>query len=91
MLNIVRDALQQIINDIDSGNSNISEQQQLQILDIINRKELNKTQSADYIGVCTSTFDNYVRKGLIPEGIKREGSSQKLWYKSDLNKFLKNK
>ena len=91
MLNIVRDALQQIINDIDSGNSKISQEQQLQILDIINRKELNRTQSADYIGKSVSSFDNYVKKGLIPKGIKREGASQKYWLKSDLDKFLKTK
>lgn len=91
MLDIVKDALQQIVNDIDSGNSKISEQQQLQILDIINRKELNRTQAADYIGKSISTFDNYVKKGLIPKGNKREGASQKFWYKSDLDKFLNNK
>lgn len=91
MLNILRDALQQIVNDIDSGNTNISQEQQLQILDIINRKEMSKTEAADYIGVSPSTIDNYVKKGFIPEGMKRQGISSKLWLKSDLDKFLKNK
>ena len=90
MLNIVRNALQQIIDDIDSGNSNISQEQQLQILDIINHKEFNRTEAAEYIGKSVSSFDNYIRKGLIPEGTKRRGSG-KFWNKTDLDKFLKTK
>ena len=52
---------------------------------------MSKTEAADYIGVSPSTIDNYVKKGIIPEGIKRQGISSKLWLKSDLDKFLKNK
>ena len=92
MLEVLRDLLQQIINDIDSGNSNISEDQQLETLDFIQRlfsKELTKVESAQYIGVCRATFDNYVSKGWIPEGIKRQGSSTLFWKKCDLDKFLK--
>lgn len=90
MLNIVRDALQQIINDIDSGNTNISQEQQLQILNILNPERLSRTESADYLGVSKSTFDNYVKKGLIPSGTKKYGVLGKLWNKFDLDNF-KNK
>lgn len=91
MLGIIRNLLQQIIDDIDSGNSNISEQKQLETIDLIKSiitKELSKTEASNYIGVCRATFDNYVNKGYIPKGIKRQGISSKLWNKSDLDKFL---
>lgn len=91
MLNILKNLLQQIINDIDSGNSNISEQDQLQIIDLIkniNTKELSKVEASNYIGVSRATFDNYISKGYIPKGVKRQGIPSKLWYKSDLDKFL---
>ena len=45
MLKIIRNLLQQIIDDIDSNNSNISERQQFEVIKFIqkiNTKELSK-------------------------------------------------
>ena len=92
MIQIIRSLLQQFINDIDSGNSNISEQEQNEIINVLNKissQELSKTESANYIGVCRATFDNYINNGWIPEGTKRSGFKEKSWRKSDLDKFLK--
>lgn len=94
MLNILRKVLQQFITDIDSGNSNISEQDQIEIIDLIqrlNQKELSKIESARYIGVSRATFDNYIDKGWIPKDKKRQGFKELSWNKSDLDKFLQNK
>lgn len=94
MLKILRNLLLQIINDIDSGNSNNSEEELQEILDLIqkiNSKELSKTESAKYIGVSKATFDNYIRKGLIPEGKKRQGLQALFWNKVDLDNYLKTK
>ena len=93
MLEIIKMSLRQLLSDMDSGNSNISETEQEEILNLferINRKEYNKTQAADYLGVSTGTIDNYVSRGWLPEGIKIQGG-RKVWYKSDLNKILNKK
>lgn len=34
---------------------------------------MSKIQACDYLGVSRATFDNYVRDGFIPKGIKQEG------------------
>jgi predicted DNA-binding transcriptional regulator AlpA len=93
-LNVIRTLLQKYIDDIDADNTNISYDQQCQILRILSNvdagqdNEMNKTQAADYLGVCRATFDNYVRDGYIPKG-KQVGSFKELrWYKSDLDLFL---
>lgn len=94
MLNILKQTIQQLLDDIDAGNSNLPESDQEKVIDFIKEittKELNKTQSADYIGVCKSTFDNYVRKGLIPQGHKKRGTNVLSWNKCDLDKFLNDK
>ena len=94
MIEIIKNLLKQIINDLDCNNSTISEKEQIEIIDLIqkiNRQDLSKTESANYIGVSRATFDNYVRKGLLPEGIKRQGFKEKFWIKSDLDKYLSNK
>lgn len=94
MIKILRNLLQQIINDIDAGNSNISENQQLEVINLLqklNQKELSKTESANYIGVSKATFNNYIVKGLIPQGHKRQGFNEKSWFKTDLDKYLNQK
>lgn len=81
----------QLIKDIDSGNTNISESEEQEIIDLIQRmssKELSKLESADYIGVSRATFDNYIKNGWIPQGKKRRGCNLLFWNKYDLDKFL---
>lgn len=94
MIKIIRTILQKFIDDIDSDNTNISYDQQCEILKILSNvnlgqeNEMNKTQAADYLGVSRATFDNYVRDGFIPKG-KQIGSFKELrWYKSDLDLYL---
>ena len=94
MLRLIRNLLQQIIDDIDSGNSNISQDDQCEVLSLIQKftsKELSKLEAADYIGVSRATFDNYIKNGWIPQGRKRKEFKELSWNKSDLDKFLNRK
>ena len=94
MINLIRTLLQQWIDNIDSGNSNLSQQEQLEVVDLLqklSRQELSKIESANYIGVSRATFDNYINKGLIPKGQKRQGFKELFWNKHDLNKYLNEK
>lgn len=52
---------------------------------------MSKIQACDYLGVSRATFDNYVRDGFIPKGIKQEGFKELSWQKSDLDIFLSSK
>jgi predicted DNA-binding transcriptional regulator AlpA len=94
MLLIIRDILKHYIDDIDSGNTNLSYERQCDLLrllsnvDIGQDNEMNKTAAADYIGVSRSTFDNYVSDGFIPKGHKVGSFKELRWYKSDLDIFL---
>ena len=93
MLQLIRELLQQLIDDIDSRNSKMSQEQQLEAIELLQKlisEELSKTEAADYIGVSRATFDNYIIKGLIPKGRKRQGVSNLFWSKYDLDKFLNN-
>lgn len=94
MLKIIRNILQQFIDDIDADNTNLNYEQQCNIIRVLSNvnlgqdNEMNKTQAADYLGVSRATFDNYVRDGFIPRG-KQIGNFKELrWYKSDLDLFL---
>ena len=92
MLQLIKTALKQFINDIDSGNTNITEEQQKELLSLLlqfNQKEYSKIEAANYIGVSRATFDNYINRGWIPKGRKRQGFKELSWNKSDLDEFLK--
>lgn len=91
---LVKKFLTKVLEDLDSGNSNISEQEELELIELIqkiSRKDYSKLEAADYIGVSRATFDNYISKGLIPKGQKRQGFKELSWNKIDLDKFLENK
>lgn len=95
MLNIIKSLLLKFVDDIDSGNSNMTYEDQCKVLRMLsNIREgdvvMSKQTAADYIGVCRSTFDNYVRDGFIPKGVKEEGFKELRWYKSDLDLYLNN-
>ena len=90
MLDLIKTLLQQVLNDIDSRNTNITEDQQyelIQLLQKINSKEYSKIEASEYIGVSRATFDNYISRGWIPKGKKRQGFKELSWNKSDLDKF----
>lgn len=73
MLRVIRSLLLKIIDDIDAGNSNISEGEAIEIVDSLKRftdkeKRLSKYAACEYLNVSRATFDNYVREGKLPRG-----------------------
>lgn len=90
----LRKALVQIVSDIDAGNSNLDEAEELEILSTINtvmdkNVKLSKYQACDYLGVSRATFDNYVREGKLPKGKKEQGFKELFWTKKELKEAIK--
>ena len=54
-------------------------------------QRMSKLQAAEYLGVCRATFDNLVKDGFIPKGVKQEGFKELSWSKIDLDLYLSNK
>lgn len=68
MLKLIRSQLLSIINNIDNNNSNITEEEQIKLLDLlssINEPKMSKYQACQYLNVSRATFDNLVREGKI--------------------------
>ena len=94
MLKVIRSLLLKIIDDIDAGNSNISEGEALEIVDSLKRftdkeKRLSKYAACEYLNMSRATFDNYVREGKIPRGKHEIGFKELRWYKKDLDECIK--
>lgn len=95
MLKIIRKLLLQIVERIDAGNSNITEEEAMKAIGYLNsitntETRMSKYQAYNYLGISRATFDNYVRAGLIPKGKHQQGFKELSWYKKDLDNFIKN-
>ena len=93
MLKVIKNLLLKIIDNIDSGNSNITEDQAIEIIKVIKNytdttQLYNRTQAAKYLHCSVQSFDLYRKEGKIPEGIKQAGGV-KQWTKQQLDDFIK--
>lgn len=94
MLRVIRSLLLKIVDDIDAGNSNISEGEALEIVDSLKRftdkeKRLSRYAACEYLNVSRATFDNYVREGKLPRGKHEIGFKELSWSKKELDEFVK--
>lgn len=93
MLKIIRTLLLNIIDGIDAGNSNITEDQAIEIIKVIKNytdttQLYNRTQAAKYLHCSVQSFDLYRKEGKIPEGAKQVGGVRQ-WTKQQLDDFIK--
>lgn len=90
-LRVLRGLLEECINNIDAGNSNHSEEELDSIikdLTKLNRgiKRISKREACERILHCSpSTFDNYLKLGLIPPGHKEYGFKELSWSEKDFD------
>lgn len=92
MLEVIKKLLARVINDIDAGNSNITENEAIELTKIIQTYtdksvKMSKYQSCRYLNMSRASFDNYVREGKIPRGKKEMGFKELFWQQKDLDNF----
>ena len=92
MLKVIKELLLKIIDSIDAGNSNITEKEAFEIIDIIKRytdttQYYNRTQAAKYLNCSIQSFDLYRKEGKIPEGVKQVGGVRQ-WTKQQLDEYI---
>lgn len=94
MIKLIRSLLVNIIDRIDSGNTNITEEEGLEVIKYLNKfndkdEGISKYSACQYLNVSRATFDNLVREGKLPEGKHIQGFKEKRWYKKDLDICIK--
>lgn len=94
MIKVVRNLLSKLIKDIDVGNTDISEEEAIQIAETLHRitdrtERLSKYKACEYLNISRATFDNYVRAGKLPRGKKTAGFKELSYSKKDLDRFIK--
>jgi len=94
MLQIIKKLLLGIVDDIDTGNSNVSEEEQMKIIQALRkytRKDNNwsKYQAYTFLNMSRATFDRYVREGIIPQGRHTAGYKELSWSEREIRKLAK--
>ena len=94
MLNIIKNQLLKIISDIDTENCNLSLDEEIEVINFINKlsnKEcrMSKYEAYSYLNISRAKFDNLVKEGKLPKGKKQQGFKELSWTKGDLDKYIK--
>ena len=91
MLQAIKKLLLGVVADIDAGNSNIDEEEAIQIAKALKsmRRDnpMSKYQAYTYLNMSRAKFDGLVREGKLPKGRKIPGWKELIWYKKDLKKL----
>lgn len=95
MIEMIRKYLLKLVDDIDAGNSNLTEKEAVELVDTLKRltdkqKKLSKYEACKYLNVSRATFDNYVREGKLPRGTKEAGFKELSWTIKELDEFITN-
>lgn len=76
--------LRETANKIDAGNCEVDSEQAIKIMSIIAHEPLSKAQACDYLNMSRSKFDELINIGKLPQGRKKKGYSNLIWYKDEL-------
>ena len=93
-MDVIAQLLEQCLGNIKAGTSNISEEDQLEIVAMLKKytdkdRRLSKYQACTYLNMSRATFDNYVREGKISKGKKETGWKELSWSESELKEVIK--
>lgn len=81
--------IRDIADKLDAGNTNVTEEQAIDILSCITHIALTKEEVCDKFKISRATFDRYVSNGYIPKGIKIKHKTNLVWYQDEVEQGLK--
>lgn len=93
MLEVIKSLLQKIISDIDARNSNITEDEAMEMIKVIKSYtdktvRLSKYQACKKLNMSRAAFDSLVRAGAIPRGQKVAGFKELFWTEKELDNII---
>lgn len=93
MLKVIKELLLKIVDDIDAGNSNITNEEALELANTISvlankDRRMGKYAACQYLNVSRATFDNYVKEGKLPKGKHDIGFKELSWSRRDLDNLI---
>ena len=92
-MKVIKKLLYQIIDNIDAGNSNLSEEEAIKVVEALREysskgEGMSKYSACQYLNISRANFDNKVREGLLPKGKHDIGFKELSWSRRDLDNLI---
>lgn len=82
--NLLIRGLENLLNKLKTDKCEVTEEEAMEIIQTIANEPLSKSQACNYLNISRSKFDNLIKQGKLPKGIKRKGFKELVWRKQDL-------
>jgi len=94
MLQVIKKLMLKVVADIDAGNSELSEDDMYEVVDLLKRynfrdKYISKYQAYTFLNMSRAKFDGLVRSGVLPRGKKIEGFKELQWSLKEIKEYSK--
>ena len=72
---------------IEHNQCELTSEEKEQLIHLLGRTPMSKTQAFQFLGISRSKFDYLLRCDRIPQGRKRFGFNELVWYKDELEEY----
>lgn len=79
--------LRETADKIDAGNSEINEEQAIQVMSLIAHEPISREEASMELNVSRTKFNNMIDEGIVPKGRKRFGLKELIWYRDEIRKI----
>jgi transcriptional regulator with AAA-type ATPase domain len=86
---LIAKELRKLADKFDAGTSEVTEEQAMDIVNMLTHIPMNKERACRYLNMSRSKFDSKVQNGLVPKGRKRLYSKEKVWWRDELDECKK--
>lgn len=71
-------------NNIKAGNSELTEDEAMSVLNIVIKEPISREGVCKVLNISNNKFYELIDKGIIPKGHKRRGFKELVWYKHEI-------
>ena len=89
LIKLVVKQLRMTADNLDAGNSELSESEAMDILGVLCHRAMSKAQACEYLNVSPSYFGDLIRTRQMPKGRKIVGYKELRWYQDELDECNK--
>lgn len=88
LIKLLTKTLRETADKFDAGNTEVTEEEAMDILSLLTHKVLSKEQACNFVGLGPSQFNNLIASNKLPKGRKRKGFKELVWYEDELRAAL---
>lgn len=89
LIKLVVKMLRETADNLDAGNSELSEAEAMDIMGVLCHRAMSKAQACEYLNTSPSNFGAMIRAKEMPKGRKVVGYKELRWYKDEIDDCVK--